>query len=320
MSADAKHVPLSKADRLRQDADAAGEVRRLSEHPDVVALAVERVRKTVDVLMWLGIALGLAFTMVNVQTFAAEGAAAWSLPWVAAWLLDPMVSLVLIAVLRAEQITARYELPPDRWANRTKWFAFLATYTMNTWQSWAALSLSGVVLHSVPPFIVFLAAEAAPGLRDQLTKSVTRAAETAAVNTPAEPLTTPAENDSVTTTATPVAESDTTGPETVAESPAPRPRQRSAARARGTAAGRASGHRKGRDAYVSEARAAWAPGIEITPAWVREVTGCKRTTSKNVADALRAQLVPATPAAAEPVAESEPDPAQQPGIQERSAA
>lgn len=43
--------------------------------------------------------LGLAFTMVNVQTFAAAGAAVWSLPWCAAWLLDPMVSLVLLGAI-----------------------------------------------------------------------------------------------------------------------------------------------------------------------------------------------------------------------------
>jgi hypothetical protein len=41
--------------------------------------------------------------------------------------------------------------------------------------------------------------------------------------------------------------------------------------------------------YVTDARSAWAPGIEITPAWVRTVTDCARGTSKNVADTLRAE-------------------------------
>ncbi|MGH3487471.1 MAG: hypothetical protein ACRDP8_06085 [Actinopolymorphaceae bacterium] len=48
--------------------------------------------------------------------------------------------------------------------------------------------------------------------------------------------------------------------------------------------------------YVADARTAWAPGVEITPAWVRSVTDCARGTSKAVADALRAEL--GTPAAA----------------------
>ncbi len=131
-------------DKLRQDASDAAERRALQTHPDVVALRVERIRSQVDGLMWAGLLLGLAFTMVNVQTFAAAGAAVWSLAWVAAWLLDPMVSLVLVAVLRAEQVTARYQVPMQDvgigpWVRRTKVFAFAATYAMNTWQSWARL-------------------------------------------------------------------------------------------------------------------------------------------------------------------------------------
>ena len=62
--------------------------------------------------MWAGIVLGLCFTMTNVQTFAAAGAPVGSLAWWSAWLLDPMVSLVLLAVLRAEQVTTRYQVTP----------------------------------------------------------------------------------------------------------------------------------------------------------------------------------------------------------------
>lgn len=165
--------------RLAAEAAAAAQVRELTTHPDVIALRVERVRAQVDALLWAGIVLGLAFTMVNVQSFAAAGAELWSPAWWVAWLLDPMVSLVLLAVLRAEQVTARYqvELPP--WARRTKWLTFAATYVMNTWTSWGLdgepLSWSGVVLHSVPPLVVFATAETGPGLRDRLTEAVRRA-------------------------------------------------------------------------------------------------------------------------------------------------
>ena len=108
----------SGVDRLRAQAAEASQVRALSTHPDVVALRVESIRTQVDRCMWLGIVLGLAFTMVNVQAFAAGGALVGSLPWFAAWLLDPMVSLVLIAVLRAEQITARYQVSDARTVDR----------------------------------------------------------------------------------------------------------------------------------------------------------------------------------------------------------
>lgn len=296
---DARHVPLSNVDKLRQDARQAAEVRALQTHPDVVALRVERIRSQVDRLMWAGLLLGLAFTMVNVQTFAAAGAVAGSLAWCAAWLLDPMVSLVLVAVLRAEQITARYQVPMRTgeigpWVRRTKLFAFAATYTMNTWQSWSELHLAGIVLHSVPPAMVYLAAETGPILRDRLTEAVLRAAR----------VLNPADHTTATTTANTMAAStgavvvngavSTPAPATApaGERQAPRPR-RSLARTGSKAAGKP--RRTSREVYLSRARAAHRPGVVVTPAWVRDaVPEISRGTSKVVADLLNAELTPHT--------------------------
>lgn len=165
-----------QAEQLSLDAQRAARVRALATNPDVIALQVERVRTQVDWLMWSGIVLGMAFCMTNVQAFAAGDAAQWSLPWLAAWLLDPMVSLVLIAVIRAEQVTARWQVTSTAWARRTRWATLGATYAMNTWEAWAAVAPSAIVLHSVPPLVVFVASEAAPGLRDRLTAAVYAAA------------------------------------------------------------------------------------------------------------------------------------------------
>ena len=65
---------MDKAEKLAQTAERAGRVRRHQTNPDVVALAVERVRRFVDVCFWLSIFGGLAFTAANVQAFAAGGA------------------------------------------------------------------------------------------------------------------------------------------------------------------------------------------------------------------------------------------------------
>ncbi|WP_410666727.1 hypothetical protein [Amycolatopsis sp. cmx-4-68] len=282
---DAQYQPLTEADKLAQDAATAAKVRRLSNHPDVVALRVEKVRTQIDAVIWLGIFLGLAFTMVNVQSFAAAGAATWSLGWLAGWLLDPMVSLVLVAVLRAEQVTARYQVETGVWAHRTKWFAFLATYVMNTWKSWTHVDVAGVVLHSVPPVLVFLAAETAPVLRDKLTEAVMAAAGTAFTGQPAA--------DAPAAEPAPVA--DSVGETSV---PVVRPRRRPARKPAAKPA------RKLRGDYLADARAAWTPGTEITPAWVRSVCPeISRGTSKNVADDLIAET--ARPAVA-------PVPADQP--------
>ncbi len=43
---------------------------------------------------------------------------------------------------------------------------------MNTWASYAAGSLAAIVLHSVPPLVVFAAAEAITDLRDKMTEAV----------------------------------------------------------------------------------------------------------------------------------------------------
>lgn len=176
----------SRAKRLALDAAEAAEVRAYQTHPDVVALRIERVRSQVDWICWCGIVLGLAFTMTNVQEFASTGTRVWSLPWLAAWVLDPTVSLVLLAILRAEQVTARYQVKTGPWVRRAKWFTLAATYVMNTWASYAVGSASAIVLHSVPPLVVFVAVEAITDLRDKLTDAVLVAARQAQVHEPVE--------------------------------------------------------------------------------------------------------------------------------------
>nr|WP_238357158.1 hypothetical protein [Kribbella italica] len=276
----------SGVDRLRESAAQASQVRALSTHPDVIALRVESIRTQVDVLMWVGIVLGLAFTMVNVQAFAAAGAVTWSLPWIAAWLLDPMVSLVLIAVLRAEQITARYQVSDATgWLTRTKRFAFAATYVMNTWHSFIDRDVAGIVLHSVPPLLVFCAAETAPVLRERLTEAVLRAERTAAdANPTAQPLTELAaatlppalESDSA---ATATADAGTATPETPKRPARKAPARRPAAK-RG---GKTTGKDKAQAHWVVET----AAGREPSGAELARVAGVDASLGRRWAKAWR---------------------------------
>ena len=215
------------------------------------AETVEHVARQVDRLCWTGILLGLAFTMTNVQQFAANGARTWSLPWCAAWLLDPMVSLVLLAILRAEQVTARYGIHTGGWVRGAKWFTLAATYVMNTWAAFAAHSPALVVLHSVPPSVVFVAAEAVTDLRDKLGAAITAAF----MNT--------ADDTSLTT----VDQSDQLVDQ-------PRPPKRRVTFAE----------------YLTTARAAWQPEITVSPKWIREVTGCSRGLSSRLAAVLAAEV------------------------------
>jgi hypothetical protein len=206
---------------------------------------VEQVAAEVDRLCWTGIMLGLAFTMTNVQQFAASGSPAWSLPWLAAWLLDPMVSLVLLAILRAEQVTAHYGVHTGGWVRAAKWFTLAATYVMNTWAAFAAGSPALVVLHSVPPLVVFVAAEAVTDLRDKLGAAITAAFTRTPPSTP------------------------TPSPE------------------RATA--RRPARRTSFTDYLAKAQASRTPEVDVTPAWVREATGCSRGLSSRLAAALLAE-------------------------------
>lgn len=171
---------MNKAEKLTEAAQEAATVRGYATDPDVVALRIERIRAWCDRLVWTGIVAGLLFTMANVQHFAAGAAKPpWedggTVDWVIAWLLDPMVSLVLIGVLMGEQIINRHGIKAGGWVRTTKWVALGCTYSMNTWSAWDSKDPASILLHSVPPVIVVCAIEAVPTLRRQITEAVTLA-------------------------------------------------------------------------------------------------------------------------------------------------
>ncbi len=276
--------------RLRVAARDAAEIRSLANRPDVLALRIERIERRVDTLLWTGIGLGLLFTMVNVQRFAAADAAVYSPVWWAAWLLDPMVSLVLLAVVHAEQVTARAGMGRSTWARITKWSAFAATYVMNTWEAWGLgdeqLSAAGIVLHSIPPVLVLLAAEAGPELRERMHEAALRAhAADAREPDTATGLTDPPAGEGRTAVrerAAPRAREQPREPASVR-----RPSRTREVRCADRAPRRLLGE------YLADARAALLAATSageppvVTPSWCRRVTGCSAGTSVKLVAALR---------------------------------
>jgi hypothetical protein len=115
--------------------------------------------------------LALAFTMVNVQLFAASGHRVDSFEWWISWLLDPMASITMGTAIVFEGVLAGYDRK-EGWLAATKWYAGGCTWAMNIWSSLVAASPSGVLLHSVAPGLVLLLAEAAPRVRRMLTEIV----------------------------------------------------------------------------------------------------------------------------------------------------
>ncbi|MFF1338138.1 hypothetical protein ACFVYT_09525 [Streptomyces sp. NPDC058290] len=118
--------------------------------------------------------VALVFTASNVTMFAIDHHVS---PWIA-WLLDPMVAVALGTVLIFDGSLSEYGLYPSGWAAGLRWFTGLGTWVMNCWTSlWPAgtgfgipraVDPAGLVLHSVPPVLLIVLAEAINHYRHQI--------------------------------------------------------------------------------------------------------------------------------------------------------
>lgn len=114
--------------------------------------------------------VGMTFTAVSVTLFAIDHGVS---PWIA-WTLDPMVAVALLVVLVADARLVELGVSPGGWPRVLRWFAGMATWAMNAWQSvWPddgfgvprQIDPAGVVLHSVAPVLLIVLAEAVTGYR-----------------------------------------------------------------------------------------------------------------------------------------------------------
>ncbi|MFI1700341.1 hypothetical protein ACH419_30770 [Streptomyces bobili] len=129
---------------------------------------IERLVTTVLVILGVG---GLIFTAVNVTVFAKEHHVHWSI----AWMLDPLVSVSLLAALFIDGKLSAHGYRPGGWPFALRWFAGLATWLMNCWGSLYPDAVftgwpdrpdpAGLLLHSVVPVLVIFLAEAGAGYR-----------------------------------------------------------------------------------------------------------------------------------------------------------
>jgi hypothetical protein len=132
--------------------------------------------------------VALTFTATNVTLFAIDHHIS---PWIA-WLLDPMVAVALGAVLIVDGRLSEHGVHPSGWATGLRWFAGLGTWLMNCWASlWPAgspfgvprhVDPAGLVLHSIPPVLLIVLAEAITFYRRAILERI--AALRAQVDTP----------------------------------------------------------------------------------------------------------------------------------------
>jgi hypothetical protein len=155
--------------------------------------------RVMDAVLLVVALLTMAFSLQNIHDFAAGHGVQDPI----AWFLAPAVDLALLAALMGDAVLSRYGLSAGSWATRLRWFAGATTVALNGWQSIAALDPAGIVLHVVPPTLLFVLAEAASPYRVKFAETVRLAAEkvadTAPVSTPA-----PVEADTADTAPEPV--------------------------------------------------------------------------------------------------------------------
>ena len=130
---------------------------------DLVA-EIGRVRRTgelIDRALFTVAGGALVFTSTNVTLFAVEHGT----PWFIGWLLDPLASVAMLAVLIGDGVLSRHGIAAGRWPTAVKLGAGLCTWAMNVWSSVAARDPAAVLLHSIAPGLLIGLAHAAPVYR-----------------------------------------------------------------------------------------------------------------------------------------------------------
>ncbi len=147
---------------------------------------LRRVAWALDMALWaVAFMVGL-FSLANVHGVAVGHDTVDP----QAWLLAPIVDVALFAGITADSVLSRYGMPPHRWGAGLRWFCGLATWTLNVWDAAASLDPGAIVVHSVPPVVLILLAEAAPRYRQQFAALTAGPAAVPAVKeTPAVPAT-----------------------------------------------------------------------------------------------------------------------------------
>lgn len=133
--------------------------------------------RVMDVVLLVVALLTMAFSLQNIHDFAALHGVQDPI----AWFLAPAVDLALLAALMGDAVLSRYGLSAGPWATRLRWFAGATTVALNGWEAIAAVDPAGIVLHVVPPTLLFVLAEAASPYRVKFAETVRLAAAATAV-------------------------------------------------------------------------------------------------------------------------------------------
>ncbi|MEV0758015.1 hypothetical protein [Streptosporangium sp. NPDC050280] len=160
-------VDTAKVRKRRKQAREAARLHELGQDPAMRAWQAARMRRLLVVAAMVSLTLALAWSTAGVQTFAADGAPAWSPSWVFAWLVEPFMSLALLVVVGARAYLGTRGQPINSpTLVRIEWLFLALTLGMNAWPYLpgvaAEFSISRLVLHILGPVIAVAIVTALP--------------------------------------------------------------------------------------------------------------------------------------------------------------
>ncbi len=124
-------VDSKRVDRRRRDAAEAAKLYTLDQAPQVKALRDRRMLARLNLAALVGLVLALGWSTHNVQPFAAGSSAPWSPGWIFAWLVEPVISIVLLTIVAAKAYCAmRGHLIEHKTLDAIEWGALGLTLFM----------------------------------------------------------------------------------------------------------------------------------------------------------------------------------------------
>jgi hypothetical protein len=158
-------VDTKRVRKVRGRVAEAGKIKQLKSNVEFVALRDTRVRLWTTIAALVAAVAALGWSTASVQITAANGAPAYSPAWWMGFLVEPLISIGLLATIGVQAYAAMRGLVVDtstesgRRLNHTQIWLLSLTVTLNVWPYvsplWGAgeFDLVQVILHLVGPIV-----------------------------------------------------------------------------------------------------------------------------------------------------------------------
>jgi hypothetical protein len=130
--------------------------------------SVRRAAWFMDVALAVVAVLTMGFSLGNIHVFALAHHVGDPI----AWFLAPAVDLALVAAIVGDAFLSRHRLDAGTWATRLRWYAGVSTLVLNTWSSITSASPAAILVHTIPPVLLIVLAEAAPPYRRKFAETL----------------------------------------------------------------------------------------------------------------------------------------------------